>query len=70
MDSLCNLRQRNGSDFLKKVIIPMSFKGLGSVNELLSMKIYELVSLSWSVTDDDMEELFIATHFPQFLNNN
>ncbi|MBP5422721.1 MAG: hypothetical protein J6Y78_09805 [Paludibacteraceae bacterium] len=48
----------------------MSFKGLGSVNELLSMKIYELVSLSWSVTDDDMEELFIATHFPQFLNNN
>lgn len=70
MASLCNLNGRNGNDFLKDIIIPMTFRGLGSVKELLSMKIYDLVSLSWSLADDDVEELFIATHFPQFLNNN
>ena len=58
MDFLISKNDRSLSDFYKNTIIYLSFYGLGSVKELLSMKMTDLIAFKRCLKDEDVKKLY------------
>lgn len=57
MDLLIDRKNRSLENFYKDVLIPLSFYNLGSVNDLLNMKQYELKQLRSCLKDKSIIKL-------------
>ena len=58
MDFLIDRNSRSIKSYFKDKIIPLSFYGLGSVKDILSMKRFEIEELSVDMLDEDLIELY------------
>lgn len=47
--------------FYQDIILPLSFFGIGSVKDILSMKMWEIREALICLKDDDTQKLFRAT---------
>ena len=45
-------------DFFINMVIPLSFYGLGSVNEILSMRLWEIHEMVACLKDENLTELY------------
>ena len=63
MDWLTNAR--NIRDFMKE-ITTYSLYGLGSIDSLLNLKVYELYMLSQTLKDDEIKDTFRKIKFHNF----
>ena len=52
------LRRRSLREFCKSVIVPLSLYGLGSVESLMRLKIYQLYELKNTMADEEIVELY------------
>ena len=57
MGLLIDKKNRSLAHFYKDTLIPLSFYGLGSINDLLNMKIYEIKQLRYSINDKSIIKL-------------
>ena len=62
LESLINRDSRNIYEFYRNVIIPLSFLGLGSVDSLLNMKMWELHEFNYLTKDSEIQELYNNLH--------
>ena len=62
LESLINRDSRNIYEFYRNVIIPLSFFGLGSVDSLLNMKMWELHEFNYLTKDSETQELYNNLH--------
>lgn len=49
-------------EYFTNVIIPLSYRGLGSVDSLLNLKKYEIEVLKESVNNEDLDKLYMVLH--------
>lgn len=56
------ISKRSLDDFFRNMLIPLSLYGLGSVRELLDMKMFELKELKICMEAEDMQELYRNLH--------
>jgi hypothetical protein len=49
-------------NFIINTVIPFAYRGLGSVESLLNLKMYELKGIKNLISDDDLEKFFAMTH--------
>lgn len=56
------IRRQSFSKFLRTMIIPLSLYGLGSVESLLNLKMYQLYELHNSMNDENIVSLFKKLH--------
>lgn len=54
MEFLIDRKNRSLEGFYKNSLIPLSFYGFGSINDLLNMKRYELKQLDRCIQDEEI----------------
>lgn len=47
--------------FFKNFVLPLSIYGLGSVNDILNLKYWEIQEIASCIKDESLQELFRAT---------
>ena len=60
MDFLISKKSLN--DFLSNIVVPMSFFGLGSVKDILQLKLWQIYALQNTLKDEDLMELYKTLH--------
>jgi hypothetical protein len=58
MDLLINSESRSLRSYFQNKIIPLSLYKLGSINDILSMKVWEIEEAASIMQEDDMIELY------------
>ena len=62
MDLLTKTEPGSFHSFFVNTIIPLSYRGLGSVESLLNLKLYILEELKAGIQNDELENMFKALH--------
>lgn len=62
MDLLTKKEPGSFHSFFVNTIIPLSYRGLGSVESLLNLKLYILEELKAGIQNDELENMFKALH--------
>lgn len=56
------ISKKSLSDFLSNIVVPMSFFGLGSVKDILQLKLWQIYALQNTLKDEDLMELYKTLH--------
>lgn len=62
MDLLTRCKPDEFRDFFTNTIIPFAYRGLGSVDSLLNLKLYELDAIKSVINEPELEKLFSMIH--------
>ena len=62
MDLLTKTKKKAFHEFFVNTIIPLSYRGLGTVESLLNEKLYILEELKYAIDDENCEKLFKILH--------
>lgn len=61
MDFLIDKDSHNLREFYKHKILPLTFFGVCSANELLNMKIWEIEEFNVCMQDNELQDMFAST---------
>ena len=62
MDSITKKTPGTLHSFFVNTIVPLSYRGLGSVESLLNLKLYILEELRCAIEDEEVDKMFRVLH--------